>query len=191
MTRSNELLALVCDACPPALGLSIDREAIHNVILQRTGEMTGALLPQWLSGYAFLFAPRYDVARARQTAAGVQVTLTFSYDREDSLVRAIAERVAVNAMEAGITLRSSDGAAQVRLMRIAIHGSDPAAALADLAGILKIPVSAGEPYEAEREMLAGSRVIPLFHLPHVYQLSPRVKNWPTASGSFADTWLAP
>jgi ABC-type transport system substrate-binding protein len=38
-----------------ALALAVDRSAIHSVLLQRQGEASGALLPQWLSGYAFLF----------------------------------------------------------------------------------------------------------------------------------------
>src|ERR1041384_1144859 len=38
-----------------ALALAVDRSAIHTVLLLRQGEITGALLPQWLSGYAFVF----------------------------------------------------------------------------------------------------------------------------------------
>ena len=34
---------------------SIDRAAIVNFILQKTGEPAGGLLPQWSSGTAFLF----------------------------------------------------------------------------------------------------------------------------------------
>ena len=33
-----------------ALSLAVDRTAIHSVLLQRQGELSGALLPQWLSG---------------------------------------------------------------------------------------------------------------------------------------------
>src|SRR5947208_464195 len=35
---------------------AIDREAIHSVLLQRTGEASAGLLPRWMSGYSFLFA---------------------------------------------------------------------------------------------------------------------------------------
>ena len=48
-----------------ALALAVDRTAIYNVLLQRQGEISGALLPQWLSGYAFLFPAAADLARAR------------------------------------------------------------------------------------------------------------------------------
>ena len=33
-------------------------------------------------------------------------------------------------------------------------------------------------YEAERTLLQGYRVIPLFHLPAAYQVAPRVKGFP-------------
>ena len=52
-----------------ALALAVDRTAIHNVLLQRQGEISGGLLPQWLSGYAFLFPAAQDAARARTLAA--------------------------------------------------------------------------------------------------------------------------
>src|ERR1039457_1913155 len=52
-----------------ALALAVDRTAIYNVLLQRQGEISGALLPQWLSGYAFLFPTTIDLARARALAS--------------------------------------------------------------------------------------------------------------------------
>jgi len=54
-----------------ALALAVDRAAIHNVLLQRQGEVSAALLPQWLSGYAFLFPVAADAARARALVAGI------------------------------------------------------------------------------------------------------------------------
>src|ERR1035437_9802448 len=51
-----------------ALALAVDRSAIHTVLLQRQGEISGALLPQWLSGYASLFTAAADLGRARQLA---------------------------------------------------------------------------------------------------------------------------
>ena len=54
-----------------ALALSVNREAIYSVLLQRQGEISGALLPQWLTGYAFLFAAPFDVAKAGSLVAGM------------------------------------------------------------------------------------------------------------------------
>ena len=38
-----------------ALALSIDRTSIRRAILQSSGQATAALLPNWISGYAFVF----------------------------------------------------------------------------------------------------------------------------------------
>jgi ABC-type transport system substrate-binding protein len=204
LTQPTATLALVFDAARPApdavreaLALSINREAIHSVILQRTGEIAGSLLPQWVSGYAFLFPVTRDLTRARQLAAKAE-PLLFGYDHDDALLRAIAERVAVNASEAGVTLRTSDSSVQVRLVRLSISAPDASLALADLAqdlNVVQASLPAGlRPYDRERTLLAGFHVIPLFHLPRAYELSPRVKNWPQAGGeasTLADVWLSP
>jgi hypothetical protein len=201
LTPPLETLALVFDSAHPtpdaireALALSIDREAIHNVILQHTGEIAGCLLPQWVSGYAFLFPVTRDLVRAKQLA-GKGDPLVFAYDRDDPLLRAIAERVAVNASEAGVTLRAGDSP-QVRLIRLTINAPDASLALADLAQDLKVARASlpARPYDVERSLLEGFRVIALFHLPKAYELSPRVKNWPQAGGeaaTLADVWLSP
>ena len=52
-----------------ALGLAVDRAAIWSVLLQRQGEISARLLPQWLSGYAFLFPTAADLPRARALVA--------------------------------------------------------------------------------------------------------------------------
>ena len=44
----------------------IDRAPIVNVLAQRKGEAAFSLLPQWLTGYAFLFQSTPDLARAKQ-----------------------------------------------------------------------------------------------------------------------------
>ena len=109
-------LALVFDsprvsaAVREAVSLSIDRIAIRKVLLKSHGAISGALLPQWLSGYSFLFEGNRDVARARGLANGAP-PLTFAYDRQDAVLRSIGERISVNAMEAGITMRPGNRAA--------------------------------------------------------------------------------
>jgi ABC-type oligopeptide transport system substrate-binding subunit len=171
-----------------ALALSIDRAAIHNVLLQKQGEISGALLPRWLSGYAFLFPVERDVAKARQMAAA-GASLSFAYDRDDPMIRPIGERIAVNAMEAGIALRAGNNPADARLVRLPITVGDPWLALQDLASVLKLspPATTVSPYEAEKAMLDSSGVIPLFQLPRGWLLRSRVHNWP----HFEDLWLDP
>ena len=183
-TKAEETLALIFDtprstpAVREAVALSIDKVAIRRVLLKGHGDITGALLPQWLSGYAFLFDGKRDVARARQLSAG-SPPLTFSYDRQDAVLRSIGERISVNAMEAGITMRPGSSMADVRLVMIPITSRDELAALADIAVVLKAPFSfAAAPYEAERALIDGFRVVPLFHLARNWSLAPRVHSWP-------------
>ena len=183
----SEILALqfedrVPDAVREAVALSIDRAAIHGVILQKQGEPSAALLPQWLSGYSFLFSAERNLARARQLG---QATLAFAYDAKDPILRPVAQRIEVNAREAGIAMHPATGPADVRLVRLPVTSRDPMAALEDLAAILKAPISASAPYDAERALLAGYRLVPIVHLPKTWSLSPRVRNWPR----LADVWL--
>jgi peptide/nickel transport system substrate-binding protein len=187
-------LALVFDsdriapAVREALSLSIDRQTIQKVLLKDQGQPTNALLPQWLSGYAFLFDKPRDVAHARQLAVSAPM-LTFAYDRQDATLRRIAERVAVNAMEAGISMRAVTTAnADVRLELLHITAKDESSSLQDLAALLKIPFPASaSPYEAERSLLDGFRVIPILHLADSWAVSPRVHNWP----DLANVWINP
>ncbi len=182
-------LALVFDtprssaAVREAVALSIDRIAIRRVLLKGRGEISGALLPQWLSGYSFVFEQKRDVTRARELATGA-VPLTFAYDRQDAVLRSIGDRISVNTMEAGVTMRPGNGAADVRLIALPVASRDEWSALADMAAILKTPISSASspsawgPYEAERALLDGFRVVPLFHLARSWGVVPRVQNWP-------------
>ena len=188
------LLALAFDArvtdggVRAALALAIDRAAIQSVLLQRQGEIAGSLLPQWLSGYAFLFPAGQDLAHARSLAAPLPAaarSLTLGYDPAEPLARPIAERIAVNARDAGLLVAVAPQTrnADVRLAQVRIDTAEPARALAHVAAALGL----GEPspgagpeslYSSERALLDGYRVIPLFHLPDVYGIGPRVRAWP-------------
>jgi len=180
-----------------ALALAVDRAAIHAVLLQRQGEISGALLPQWLSGYSFLFPASFDLPRARSLAAGARpLTLGVS----DPGLRAIADRIALNARDAGLTVNVVPQAAtaDVRLAEARITDADPAHALATLAAGFGLPEPAKSDapdtlYAAEHALLDGFRVVPLFHLPDVYGIGPRVKGGPgiTPLGEwrFGDLWL--
>jgi hypothetical protein len=184
-----------------ALALAVDRTAIYNVLLQRQGEISGALLPQWLSGYAFLFPTTIDLSRARALAGGVpaparRITLAV----EDASAQPMAERISVNARDAGLTVvlapRGAD--ADARLVEARVASSDPSDALKALAAALGLPEPprADSPetlYAAESALLEGFRAIPLFHLPDVYGVSPRVQGGPgiTPLGEwrFQNLWL--
>jgi len=168
-----------------ALALAIDRAAMHNVLLQKQGEATAALLPQWLSGYAFAFPAAQDLGRARALAGSLPPaarTLTLTYDPAVRAARSLAERVAVNARDAGLAVQVSSQAAQadVRLVEVRIRSLDAARAMVEVAAALALEAppfvaTTAALYEAEHQLLEGRRVIPLFHLPDLYGAGSRVR----------------
>lgn len=184
-----------------ALALCVDRAAIHSVLLQRQGEISGALLPQWLSGFAFLFPTATDVARARALVSGLPASARpLTIGVEDSIWQPVASRIALNARDAGLMLSPAavNATADVRLVEVRIASAEPARALAAAAAALGLPepARADSPeavYAAERALLDGYRAIPLFHLPDVYGVGPRVRGGPgiTPLGEwrFETLWL--
>jgi peptide/nickel transport system substrate-binding protein len=112
-----ELLALVVNGnratfhdprLSQALSLAIDRTAIINGLLQRRGEPAGSLLPQWISGYAFLFSTAPDMEQAKQLRRQLSTVppITLVYDGTDAVAETVARRVTVNARDAGISMNS-------------------------------------------------------------------------------------
>jgi peptide/nickel transport system substrate-binding protein len=171
-----------------ALALSIDRAAMYTVLLQKQGEPTAALLPQWISGYAFAFPTAPDLPRASALANALPPAaraLTLTYDPALRVARSLAERVAVNAHDAGLTVQVSpqNPRADVRLAEVRLASLEPSEALAGLAAALGLEARAqaarsGSPaalYESERKLLEGFRAIPLFQLPVLYGAASRVR----------------
>ncbi len=219
VSRPDQLVALVFvpghaipDNAREALSHSIDRAAIVNFILQKQGEPAGGLLPGWSSGTAFLFPTAVNVAAARnlwaQTTGSLRIVL--GYDADDSLEQSIAERIAVDAREAGglltaVALKAgASGDEDARLARWGMVSPHPGDALAGLMAVLgpMAQVSADPPppgatpqqvYDAERAIVGSYRVVPLVWVPRAYGLGARVRNWKTPSPGeawpFADVWL--
>ena len=205
----HELIALVSDNVQPAewqaLALAIDRAPIVNVLAQRKAEAGLGLLPQWLSGYAFLFAAAPDVGRAKQLTSQLHLaSLGLSYPPNDGFARSIAERVALNARDAGILLQPTPNpAGALKIVRWTLESDDAAAELNRIGVLLGLPeraLNAARPqelYEAERGMLDAHRVIPILFLPDVYGIAPRVHNWDAAQkgGGFSlhleNIWVEP
>jgi hypothetical protein len=215
LSSSHVLIALAFEHGRPAsedarlreaLALSIDRATMHNVRLQKQGEIAGALLPQKLSGYAFLFPAKADMKKARllvQKTGQAPPSFALAYDTSDPLARSIAERIAVNAREAGITINVSSPNADIRLLRLPIRTSMPALALADLFASLRLTdmesllerTSITALHEAESAAISSYRVIPLFHIPEIFGSTPQLKAWttkgvdPFGEWRFDDMWL--
>jgi peptide/nickel transport system substrate-binding protein len=196
-----------------AISLSIDRASIADVILQKQGVAAGGLLPNWISGYAHLFPPTLELAHAKEllAASGREFSpakpLVLIYDSGDAEARAIADRVAVNLREAGITVRVTEqGAngkgkppvADLHLMRHRLSSPDPAQALSELLASVGETAANMQTLEevcsAERAAIEAFRVIPLVHVSESYGLSPQVRDWmaPRWGGwDLADVWLGP
>jgi ABC-type transport system substrate-binding protein len=200
-----------------ALSLAIDRASLVNFVLQKEGDSAAALLPQWSSGYAFLFSSQPDPAAAQKLAAQISPApaLKLGYDSADSLERMIAERIVVNAQAAGISIAAqplaNDSSANapaidVRLLRVPMFSPDPGVALenfiqisaplADLDASLTAPLDnsadTNSLYARERAILDTYEIIPLVHLPQVAGLSPRVRDWTISrlgAWRLADVWL--
>ena len=185
-----------------ALALSVDRAAIRNVILQGAADISGGILPNWMTGYAFLFPTQNDLPKARQMRAEVRQnsSWTLGYDASDPLARLLAERISLNARDAGLGLQpATTGNADVRLVRVSLPSLDPRLALATVASTLGLPPpkttgdSAESLFQVENTLLQARRVLPLFYLPVNYGLSTSVKNWGQhrdAGWDLQDVWLS-
>ena len=207
-SASDELVALVFtrEAQSPAetrirqaLSAAIDRASIVNVLLQGQGEAAETILPNWMTGYAMLFAqPGQEQGNA--TVPG-GATLTLSYDGSDPANQLIAERVALNVRDAGIMLKTaaSPAASDVRLLRIPLASAQPQVALRAVAEGAGLPspqfqgTSPEELYQREAEILQSARVIPLAHVPQACALAPGVNGWRGARFGvypLANVWLS-
>jgi Bacterial extracellular solute-binding proteins, family 5 Middle len=226
-SQPDELLALVFLNDRPAakdphareiigqsVSLSIDRATLVTFLLQKVGEPTAALLPQWCSGTSFLFSTSADVPRAKELWSQITPSpnIVLGYDSADALEESVAERIVVNAKEAGISLTAITNVANksakldARLIRVPMISSQPALALNGIlqtlnslaggaigANALRDPSSPEDVYRHERAIVEAFRIVPLVWLPQVYGLSSQVRNWtppgPGQTWPLADVWL--
>jgi len=185
-----------------ALAESIDAAAINSVVLQGTGEPSGALLPNWSSGYAFLFSASSIAEHnsQRPSQAKHSPTWSLSYDASDPLAHLVAERILLNARDAGITLQLvNSGTPDLRLIRISLSSLCPQVALAELARTFQVAQpkyangSINELYSAENTLLKSHRLIPLFHMRSAFALRANVHNWsvlPDGELQLGSVWLS-
>lgn len=225
-SRPLELFALVfeahratlaSEALRRTLAAAIDRDAIRRVLLQGRAQPADALLPEWLSGYpSFTVSSRGPVLSARDAAAvpAAQRSLVIRVDAADALGRAMAERIAVDAREAGLSavVQAPAGLGprpDVRLIRLPLEASTPDRALAALVRALtprtlallarEPPPVPGSPLQAvarvERALLQNGVVVPLVHVPELVALGARVDSWtgpvvlPTGAWDLANLWI--
>jgi peptide/nickel transport system substrate-binding protein len=206
-----ELMALVFTRDRPsadegrlreALALSIDRTALSSVLLQAGGEAAGSLLPNWMTGYGFLFPASPDLAGAQRVRGEIRQASAWSlsYDTNDALARVVAERIVLNARDVSLTVQLSNSTRpDLRLVRTAMVSLDARVALMATADSLRLPrpqVAGGASeylYAAESMLLNSQQVIPLLHLRANYGMNERVRNWtadPLGILQLSNVWLS-
>ena len=196
-----------------ALSLSLDRGTMANVLLQKQAQPTAALLPQWLSGYAFLFNVDTNPERAKEIrgtlpaneAAGVE-PLRLRVDAPGDLSKLLGERVAVNARQAGILVQvagrtaahtsstASDPLVGIHLVAWRYSELSPRVELDSMLKTLGLAESSGESvasenpeqlYARERRVLEEQKILPLVVQPEYVGLGQAVRDWmPTRWGEW-------
>jgi peptide/nickel transport system substrate-binding protein len=197
-----ELLALhVVDEGPlanpnlrAAIALAIDRTALSNVIFQKAGQVTAGLLPQPLSGYAFLFPAERDLNKAHDLRGGLNPpAITLQADGSRSM-QLVAQRIALNLREGGFNVQVAAPNAvhpNLSLRELPIQNGDPSAVLDVM--LLSLGHSAGRAdddannlYKSEREFLDTKTWIPLLDLPRAFAISSRVRDLQNGADGLPD-----
>jgi peptide/nickel transport system substrate-binding protein len=165
---------------------AVDRSKLFNVIFQKQGEITASLLPQELTGYAFLFPSDRDLNKAHELRGGLPCPpLVLSYEGQGALQLA-AQRIALNLGEAGFEVQAvaqkAPQHADMTLRLLPLVGADPAAAMEILlrAAGEQVPIAdqtAIGLYHAERDYLARNTLVPLLDLPRAYAIGPAVRDF--------------
>jgi peptide/nickel transport system substrate-binding protein len=200
LTFAKEAASAQEKASRDALRLSIERQSMHNVLLQGAGQPTASLLPTWMSGYGFVFSTEPDRLRAQQLRDQIPGVPSFAlgYDSNDPLARLLAERVALNAKETGLSVQLNASATELRLVRIPLASCDPWSSLLVLNNQLGLPPievkahSLEQLFASEQSMLASGRIIPLFHLPVAYAAGTNLRDWTVMPGgklNVTDAWM--
>jgi peptide/nickel transport system substrate-binding protein len=189
-----------------ALSLSLDRESMANVLLQKQAEPVAALLPQWLSGYAFLFDMEVNLERSKElrgTLPANEATgtapLRLRVDAAGDLAKLIGERVAVNARQAAILVQvmnrpaarsgaptTAEPPAGVHLFAWHFSSLSPRAELDSMFAAYNLSEPSEETatgmnreqlYARERRVLGDWQVLPLVTQAESVGLGPTVHDW--------------
>lgn len=194
------------DRVRKAMAATIDRSSLALPFSRDGATPASGYLPQSVSGYEFLFEQKPDIAQARALVrdAGWRLPLPIAYRASDAVARLIAERIAVNAREAGLNVQPlgekdtlGTSAAVARIVRLPVTES-PAATLFDIAASLGLASNnvlgdddAGRLLSVERDLLNDTRAMPLLHLPAIIWQSRRLHDVESASDWQLDSaWVS-
>jgi peptide/nickel transport system substrate-binding protein len=211
----NALTGPAFDQLREALWLALDRNTMANVLLQREAQPAGALLPEWLSGYAFLFESPMNLPRARELRAalpagvpGAAQPLRLHVDAAGDLFKLMGERVAVNARQANLLVQVAPpgNAAGVTPpgggIRLFTWNYETLSPRVELERFVKqlldggdLPTGTMDPeqlYAQERKLIEERRVLPLVWLPEYVGIRANVHNWNASTWGdwrLADVWV--
>jgi len=177
--------ALVNPVLRASIAQAVDRGALSNVIFQKQGQVTASLLPQSLTGYAFLFSTDRDLRKAIELRGGLTPPPLVLAAENDATMQLAAQRLALNLHDAGFTVQvvtpRNAARADLLLRRLPLTASTTAAALEILlrAAGENSSVTAQDPqalYRFERDDLDRNTLVPLLLLPRAYAAGGRVRN---------------
>ena len=195
--------------------LAMDRDTMANVLLQRQAQPAAALLPQWLTGYAFLFETPMNLPRAKElrasfpaSEAGATQALRLHVDAPGDVFKLMGERVAVNARQANLLVQvagagsASNPPAPLDGLHLFAWHYDSLSPHANLETLLKqmpdgtdvtaIPGDPEQLFAQERRLIEERRILPLVLLPEYVGIRATVHNWnasPWGDWHLADVWL--
>lgn len=167
-----------------SVALAVDRAALYNVIFQKQGEITASLLPQRVSGYAFLFATDRDLNRARTLRGGApSMPLGLGTSSGGATMRLAGERLALNLHEAGFNIKMAAPGAPpaMDLELIHLEETDPRAALDEMLAAFNLNGTVNGTgtqalWRTESSALQSDTVIPLLWLPRAWAVGERVRD---------------
>jgi len=168
-----------------AIAEAVDRSALFNVIFQKQGEVTASLLPQSLTGFAFLFPTDRNLSKANELRGGLTPPLLTLKADGDPTMQLAAQRIALNLHDAGFNVQVAAArnglGADLVLRKLPLTGAAPVDVLAILlrgAGE-NAPVTGSDPndlFRAEHEILDLKTLIPLLSLPRAHAVDARVRD---------------
>jgi len=192
---------------------AFDRRAIARVVAQGQAEPATAVLPAWIGGYTLPETSGPVLTRSAVAALPAdQRTVVVRVPPGDAVSRAIADRLAVDAQQAGFSIIVQVPAgglaprADARLVRVPVDVTSPDRALAgviaaigprsQMSGMSPRPGTAVEEVARIEAALAERRVlVPIVHLPEITASAPRVEDWagplilPDGTWDLANVWL--
>ena len=193
--RLSDSGALANAVLRASIAQAVDRSALSNVIFQKQGEITASLLPQSLTGYAFLFPTGRDVNKAIELRGGFAPPPLILAAESDGTMQLAAQRIALNLHEAGFNVQVVNARTathpDLALRSLPLVGADPSATLEILlrAAGENASVPGQNPaalYRAEHDVLDLHTVIPLLDLPRACAVSARVRDLHLTADGFPD-----